>query len=118
MNIEKTRFKSGHWQILLSFQRSPNCNKGKEFRFWWSVDKYADSEDLVKQILEIPKLQSLVIQEEYSRSCTRRICFFFILQDLHTSYVSILMLTRTRVKRVYFHVMFSKLRKFCLHSCT
>ncbi|KAJ8048464.1 hypothetical protein HOLleu_00790 [Holothuria leucospilota] len=56
MNIEKTRFKSGHLQILLSFGRSPNCDKGKEFRFWWSVDKYADSEDLVKQILENTKI--------------------------------------------------------------
>lgn len=56
MNIEKTRFKSGHLQILLSFRRSPNCDKGKEFRFWWSVDKYANSEDLVKQILENTKI--------------------------------------------------------------
>lgn len=59
MSIERARFKSGQLQILLSFQKSAYCKKQKEFRFWWSVDKYPDTDKLVSSILENSKIQKV-----------------------------------------------------------
>ena len=55
MTLHRGRFKAGHLQLLTSFDQTCN-DTTKQVRFWWNVDLYKDTDDLIKHILSDRKM--------------------------------------------------------------
>ena len=52
MTMHRARFKTGHLQILVSFLKPQLDGKtDTTVKFWWNVDRYPDSTELIEKIL-------------------------------------------------------------------
>ena len=51
MTLQRGRFKSGRLQILVSFKKPTKDKIDKDVQFWWNIEEYKDSDDLIRKML-------------------------------------------------------------------
>ena len=49
--LQRGRFKSGRLQVLVSFKKPTKDKIYKDVQFWWNIEEYKDSDDLIRKML-------------------------------------------------------------------
>ena len=51
MTLQRGHFKSGRLPIIVSFKKPTKDKIDKDVQFWWNIEEYKDSDDLIRKML-------------------------------------------------------------------
>ena len=51
MTLQRGRFRAGRLEILVSFNKPTKDKTNKEVQFWWNIETYKDSDELIRKLL-------------------------------------------------------------------